>query len=758
MGKKIEEIGKVRLDLSKYSGRDFYSEGAMEDLLLEIVKVKSAAEYDSVIEEQKNWPVLYHLSSLRENIVDWIPMDKGCRVLEVGSGCGAITGALARKAGEVTCVELSKKRSLINAWRHRDCDNITIHVGNFKEIEPELPGDFDYICLIGVFEYGQSYMEGDRPYEDYLIKLISHLAPGGRLVIAIENKYGLKYFAGCREDHLGTYFSGIENYVSGGDVRTFGRNGLEKIFADCGVGEYHFYYPYPDYKFMTALYSDAYLPRKGELFNNMRNFDRDRMLLFDEKNAFDGLVEEGLFPIFANSFVAIIGRGFDIKFVKYSNDRAPEYAIRTEIRGSWYKNRWGADYVRKYPMSHTAQEHIRGMAAAYESLRERYQGGKLEINKCELVEENGQLCAQFEYVDGVSLLELMDRCLEQNDLAGFRSYFRQFVERVGYNSEYPAADFDLVFGNILVSRNQVPQTEEPSRKAGISPEGSASDGTAPGMTVSEGTVSQGITKEGLISEEASLKEAALEEERWTLIDYEWTFGKPIDSKQLAFRAAYWYLKENEKRKKLDLDWVRKELSISEKDVKEFWEQEGEFQRFVTGQRSSLAEMREKIGHRIVRPLDWLDRYQDSENVNRVQIYEDRGEGYKEEDSYYIHDAYQGDWLIDFELQVGGDVEMLRIDPGMYPCMVKIREMTFNGQTVPLNKRRILYANGRILKPVEKKEACCPGIVFPTEDPNINIALKRLERKPKNVLCAKIEIVRLPLSMAGDMAGKNRKYV
>lgn len=33
-----------------------------------------------------------------------------------------------------------------------------------------------------------------------------HLAPGGRIVIAIENKYGLKYFAGCKEDHLGTYF------------------------------------------------------------------------------------------------------------------------------------------------------------------------------------------------------------------------------------------------------------------------------------------------------------------------------------------------------------------------------------------------------------------------------------------------------------------------------------------------------------------------------------------------------------------------
>ncbi len=50
------------------------------------------------------------LSPLRENIVDWLPMDKNAKVLEIGSGCGAITGKLAEKAGSVTCVELSKKK------------------------------------------------------------------------------------------------------------------------------------------------------------------------------------------------------------------------------------------------------------------------------------------------------------------------------------------------------------------------------------------------------------------------------------------------------------------------------------------------------------------------------------------------------------------------------------------------------------------------------------------------------------------------
>ncbi len=683
----IEKIGKIKLDYSKYPGEDFYCDGAVEDELLDIVKNLSPVEYADVIEERRSWPILYHLSPLRENIVDWIPMNADDKVLEVGSGCGAITGALARKAGSVTCVDLSKKRSLINAYRHSECDNVTIHVGNFKDIEPELPYDFNYICLIGVFEYGQSYIGGETPFRDFLSILMPHLAEGGRIIIAIENKYGMKYFAGCKEDHLGTWFSGIENYADGGSVRTFSRRGLEKIFRSCGVKEACFYYPYPDYKFMTTLYSDAYLPGKGELSNNKRNFDRDRMLLFDEKNAFDGVVEDGLFSVFSNSFVAVVGKPFDVKFVKYSNDRAPEYTIKTEIN----RDSEGKIAVRKYPLSDAAKEHVRGMAVAYENLLERYRGGNLEINRCKLVEQGEELYAEFEFVQGVPLSELMDKCLEKNDLDGFHQYFKEYVERIGYNSEFPVADFDLIFANILV-----------------------------------------------------------DEDKWTLIDYEWTFGKTMDARELAFRAIYCYLLEDEKRNKLNLDLILEELEITEEDAEQFREQEMDFQKFVTGNRMSMAQIRDRIGNRMMVPQNWIDRYQDSESVNRVQIYEDRGSGCSEENSYFVREAYQGENKIEMELLVSGDVKILRIDPAFTSCMVRIEELTFNGEAVPFDKRKLLLTNGRIAKPAT--------IVFPTEDPNINLVLSELNRQPENILYVRMEIVRLPLAMAQDMANAVKKLI
>ncbi len=694
-----EQIGKIILDYSKYSGRDLYCDGAVEDELLELVKTLSPAEYTKAIEEKKSWPVLYHLSPLRENIVDWIPMEKTAKVLEVGSGCGAVTGALARKAGSVTCVDLSRKRSLINAHRHSDCDNVTIHVGNFKDIEPCLPKDYDYICLIGVFEYGQGYIGGDAPYEDFLKILLKHLKKkSGRLIIAIENKYGLKYFAGCREDHLGSYFSGIENYAEGGGVRTFGKRGLEKIFQSAGVKESHFYYPYPDYKFMTTLYSEAYQPSKGDLVNNLRNFDSDRMLLFDEKNAFDGICEEELFPVFSNSYLAVLGGDFDIKFVKYSNDRAPEYAVRTEI----HRTARGRKTVRKYPMTAEAFEHVRQMAVAYENLKERYRDGRLFINPCKLIEEDEGFYAAFPFEEGVPLSELMDGCLARNDLEKFHQYFQDYVDRIGYHSEYSVADFDLIFANILVN-----------------------------------------------------------EDNWTLIDYEWTFGKTIDTKELAFRAIYCYLLENEERERLDLGRVLDELGITEADAERYREQERDFQRFVTGNRMSMAQLRERLGGEILEPVKWIHKFKSTENILRVQLYEDCGEGFSEENSRFLPDAYLDEQQMEFTVPVGGAVKRLRIDPALCPCVCKIRELTLNGEPISFGRpaasgrRRVMETNGSVLKPA-RREDTCPSVVFDTDDPNICLHLGERQPGEEAVLSVKMEVVRLPMAVAEDMSAAMKR--
>ncbi|EGT4646812.1 class I SAM-dependent methyltransferase, partial [Clostridioides difficile] len=280
------------------------SDGVVEDELLDIVK--NYSEYEDIIKERKEWPIIYHLSKIRENIIEWIPINKTDNVLEVGSGCGAITGILSKKAKQVDCIELSQKRSYINAYRNKSKSNINIFVGNFEDIEKNMTEKYDYITLIGVFEYAESYINSKKPYIEFLRIVKKHLKKNGKIIIAIENRLGLKYWAGCKEDHLGTYFEGLEGYREDKGIKTFSKNELEDIFKLVGFYKYNFYYPYPDYKLPITIYSDEYLPKLGELNNNFRNFDLDRVVTFNETEVFDSIIKNNLFPIFSNSYLIIL--------------------------------------------------------------------------------------------------------------------------------------------------------------------------------------------------------------------------------------------------------------------------------------------------------------------------------------------------------------------------------------------------------------------------------------------------------------------
>lgn len=278
----------------------------MEEELLKIIAEYPKEAYDQVIAERKNWDVLYHLSHIRENLVEWLPISKEETVLEIGSECGAITGILSRKAARVECIERSEKRSRINALRHKERENITIKTGDFTEIEAGLTEAFDWVTMVGVLANAPEYVDSKSPYQDFLKKAAAHLKPGGKVVLAIPNRLGMKYFSGCREDQTGVVFEGIEDYRTTEGVRTFSKPELEKLMTEAGFRKWEFYYPYPDYRFPMSIYSDEYLPKLGELRTNDNNFDGKRLLVFDEGSAFDGVIESRMFPQFSNSFLVVM--------------------------------------------------------------------------------------------------------------------------------------------------------------------------------------------------------------------------------------------------------------------------------------------------------------------------------------------------------------------------------------------------------------------------------------------------------------------
>ncbi|SDB46661.1 MULTISPECIES: bifunctional 2-polyprenyl-6-hydroxyphenol methylase/3-demethylubiquinol 3-O-methyltransferase UbiG [unclassified Butyrivibrio] len=656
-------IGNVKLNFKHYAGLDLYSDGPIEKEIFDIVRKHKKEEYPEIIEKKASWPILYHLSELRSNIVEWIPMTGKEKVLEVGAGCGAITGMLSEKAGEVIACDLSRRRSEINATRNSECDNVTIHVGNFRDIEPDLPDNFDFIFLIGVFEYGQGYIGTENPYENFLTMLQKHLKANGRIVIAIENRIGLKYFAGAPEDHLGGYFDGIEGYSKDSVARTFTRNGLIRIFKKCGIKDYHFYYPYPDYKLMTSLHSDKYLPAYGELQDNVRNYDRDRLLLFNEKRAYECLINDGMYGEFANSFEVILGPGFDTVYCKYSNDRADEFKIRTDIT----IDKLGRKLIKKYPLTEAAEDHIFGMQDAYYALRERYRGGDLEVNDCQLDEKSR--CAMFSYVNGIPLTALFDACLESDDMDSFNALFREYMRRIGYRPDYPVTDYDLIFPNILVN--------------------------------------------GPI---------------WTIIDYEWTYGKCIPPKELAFRALYGYMLEDRSRDKLDVKALYEQIGLTDEEIKGLLSEEADFQKYVTGRRKSSVELWKSIGRTAIVPKELAGSSDTARSAEEIQVYVDEGDGYSEDDSIFPDETYDEHNEVTIDIECNDHVQNIRIDPAFACCIVTIKQVVWNDVSVEEGEAFIsIHPNGSWISE--------DSIVFGTDDPNIEFGFadNRVDKKRENHL-------------------------
>jgi len=291
------------LNLEFYTGADYYSDGDIEDELLEIVKNHS--DYNHILANDNRWPILYHLSPIRQNIINWYPFKENANCLEIGGGCGAITGALCQSLAEVKVVELSKRRATINYERHKAFDNLEIFVANLNDITFE--EKFDYITLNGVLEYAGSFTKTNDPYADFLKQIKRYLKPDGKLILAIENRYGLKYFSGAKEDHTAKVFDGITGYKETNSVQTFGKKELEQLLQKSGYPNQEFYYPHPDYKMPMEIYSEHWLPSTTAQLSPAPNFDYERYELFNETDAYQGIIENGQFEFFANSFLVICG-------------------------------------------------------------------------------------------------------------------------------------------------------------------------------------------------------------------------------------------------------------------------------------------------------------------------------------------------------------------------------------------------------------------------------------------------------------------
>jgi 2-polyprenyl-3-methyl-5-hydroxy-6-metoxy-1,4-benzoquinol methylase len=324
-----------------------YSDGDEVEQRIETIIAQSedvSLHSQELLQSCNDWPSLYHLSKIRTNILR--PFDhllQGADVLEIGAGCGALTRYLGECGANVLALEGSLKRAAITRARTRDLENVTLLAENFNQL-PSFHR-FDIITLIGVLEYANLFMEGENRPLAMLRHVRSLLKPHGKLIIAIENQLGLKYFAGAPEDHIGKKMYGIEGrYKNNYQPETFGRTLLKNMLDDAGLTHQEWLAPFPDYKFPISI-----ITQQGMINENFdasalawQSVKNDPQLFFDTNFSMElvwpQIIKNQLGLELSNSFLIIASPAGDkvldesILAYHYSTGRAQPYCKSTIFR------------------------------------------------------------------------------------------------------------------------------------------------------------------------------------------------------------------------------------------------------------------------------------------------------------------------------------------------------------------------------------------------------------------------------------------
>lgn len=224
---------------------------------------RAVAEADDVsilspemLDANESWPLRYHLNPTRSNLMRPLAHHFKGRVLEIGAGCGAITRFLGEETdAQILALEGSPVRARIAAERTRDLKNVTVMVEDIWKFPSTM--QFDVVTLIGVLEYSPVFTDKADPFREMLTHVRKLLKPSGVLIVAIENKLGLKYLAGSPEDHHGKAMYGVEGRYGRGEATTFGHNELVSLLGSMGFPEVETYVPLPDYKLVRSVVSEA---------------------------------------------------------------------------------------------------------------------------------------------------------------------------------------------------------------------------------------------------------------------------------------------------------------------------------------------------------------------------------------------------------------------------------------------------------------------------------------------------------------------
>ena len=497
----------------------------MKDISYEILDLfrqygSSPEGIRKALDSQSGPEVLHALSDIRENLLEWLDYTGCGEVLQIGSGYGVLTGLLASRCAHVAVMDEADENLAVNQERNKTYTNITYGYKAGDETGQPEPS-FDLVVMAG--------LRKGQEIQDAAAFGASFLKQEGRLVIACENALGLRYLAGA--DHE-------EGFCT--------RKQAEEACREAGLARADFYYPVPDHRMPISLYSDRYLPGKGDITSPSVSYDGPRYACLNEGEVYDRLIEEDDFGRFANSFLIIAskdGRQEKTIFAKYNRTRKEEFRIRTTMGELDGERR-----VEKAALESAGRYHILSLKNKCRQLRQL--NPRVRILEPEISADGSKV--EFGFLEGITLAERLGRCIRDGraPVEEIKAAL-QFLYDVAEDQIVPFAvtpEFTRTFG-------PVPDIDDVSYKV------SNIDGLFENLMITE--------KDG--------------DEKLYCLDYEWVFDFPVPARFVQYRnLAYFYYKYQGLMSYAGLEEFLQEFGIGSEMASVYASMEDAFQSYVHG--------------------------------------------------------------------------------------------------------------------------------------------------------------------------------
>ena len=458
------------------------------------------------------------------------------------------------------------------------------------------------------------------------------------LIAAADNPLGIQFLLGYRDNEGLLPFSTFAHDDSKRRIDYAGLCRLKQELTDQGFFVFS-YYPFPNRKNCTLLYSESVLPGERELKSKYSWIDeRYHVFAFDDYEVIDRIVSNGLFERFSSSYILLIRKDpkkerSHVIYSKYALSRDEAFALRTVIEEGPDGNR----SVIKRPCGERGKEQLSFIRNSYDILSKKTKDFSLSINA--LSGDGDELF--FEHVSGKTFSSELSGLLqksEKRETALFEALFeyRDMVEGI-YKEKEP---FRIEEGYSRFFGGNLPDESLPSVR---------------GLDID-------LIFENLIRGE---------DRKWTVIDYEWTFDFLIPIKYLYYRASLFFTLDRQD------SWSESGLlkklfsffEISRKEERLFAAMEEHFQKTVAGNEEGLPLSSDG------RNYTFSDIMTQSLTPERFQIFFGRGGGYSEADSKIIYLRNRGE-AFSLDIEIEEDVKTLRLDPGELPVMFCLKKSVF----------------------------------------------------------------------------------